>query len=560
MKKIFKDSLLYIWQHKPIFLLCIFVFIVTLMKTFPDGGMGCVNGKCGLILGDNNRDGIWFMAVAATAFKTFPFQLPIFSGAALQGYYYFPALIVFLITKLGVPLLLYNYKIFPIIYLFCMMIILVIVGRKILDKPLFVFLLIFFVMLGIPLTIAPALIHNIPLTNKLLINTFQATNIFDSHPTAYSYLMFFPGLLILLKKKRIVKDHIIISILLFFLFGTKFYTAFLYLATVSLTEVIDLIRKKQDIKSTVTHLVLYALFVLASLQVFLDLIHATKGASMFVFSPFATVHHLIEEPSLFYIQNMVLARYYLYQFGMTPRLLGIELFSSILFVVFYFGIRVIGFIYLAKRYITRKATPFEIASGISILVLIAISVLFIQRGDWFNPMQFAVAASHLLSLFAALLCYETFKWNKAVFSVLFVVVIICMIPSNLMNFTYLTSGGRIVISKPEVEALNFLKAQKDGAVFYPLEGPDSPYIPVLTGKVLYYNFTHVLTNFGIDESKRKAQLEDVVKMNVDALDVKYAYLSIHNMQFKLLYSKFKTSQSYKPIFKNSEIALFEKIR
>lgn len=88
MKKI-REAVRYIWSHKPILFLCIFIYIITLIKTFPDGGMGCINGKCGLILGENYRDGVWFMAVAATAFKTIPFQLPIFSGAPLQGYYYY---------------------------------------------------------------------------------------------------------------------------------------------------------------------------------------------------------------------------------------------------------------------------------------------------------------------------------------------------------------------------------------------------------------------------------------------------------------------------------------
>jgi len=559
MKKAIKRTATYLWNHKAILFLCIFVYIITLVRTVPDGGMGCVSGKCGLILGENSRDGVWFMTLAATAFKTIPFQLPIFSGAPLQGYYYLPALIVYLVSRLGIPILLFCYKIFPVIYLFSMTIILVTLGRKIKDNPVFVFLILFFVLLGIPLTIAPSLIHSSPLTNKLLINTFQASNIFDSHPTAYSYLLFFPGLIVMMNKKKKIKDYIVISILLFLLFGTKFYTAFLFLSIVSFVEIIDVFKKKQSVRKTFSHLGLYALFVMASVLLFLDPIHATKGVQMFVFSPFATVHHLIEEPSLFYIENMVLARYYLYQFGMTPRLLAIELFSSFLFVVFYFGIRVIGFIYLIKQYALKKASSIEISAGISIFISIAISVLFIQRGDWFNPMQFAVGASHLLSIYAALFCYETFMRNKFVFYGLFVIVLICTVPSNLMNLTYLNSGGRSVISYPELEALNYLKKQKDGAVFFPLEGPDSPYIPLLTGKTTYFNFINVLANFNVDIKKRQAQVSDYKKMNVEELEVKYAYLPVRLTDFNLLYTKFKSSQDYKIIFKNTEIALFEKM-
>ena len=559
MKKRIIEIIAYIWNHKTILFLCIFIYSITLVRIMPDGGMGCVNKSCGLIIGESIRDSTWFMSMAAISFKTFPFQLPIFSGASLQGYYYLPALCVYIISRLGIPILLFYYKIFPILYLLCMTAILVVLGRSVKDSPLYVFLIIFFVLLGIPLTILLSLMHNMLFTNRLIIDTFQASNIFDSFPTAYSYLLFFPGLFISLTKKKGFKDYIFISIILFLLFGTKFYTAFLYLSIVSIMEVIEVLKKAQSVKNTLFHLGLYMLFIVASIFLFLDPIHTTSGAPMFVFSPFATVHHLIEEPSLFYIKNMVLARYYLYQFGMTPRLLGIELFSTLLFVVFYFGIRVIGFIYLAKKYVLKRASTFEVAVGISIFISVAISVLFVQRGDWFNPMQFAVGPAHLLSIYAALFCYDIFKWNKAFFYGVFFIVLVCIIPSNLTNLTYLNSPSRSVISYPEVEALNFLKAQKDGVVFLPVEGADAPYIPLLTGKVLYYNLVNQLVNFGIDTSKRQADLADFKKIKVDNLKIRYVYLPTRYNAFIILNKKFTQSKSYKIIFKNTDIVIFKKI-
>lgn len=560
MKKIFGETFKYVWKYKAILLLCIFIYVVTLFRILPDGGFGCSNGTCGFILGENNRDGIWFMAVAATAFKTFPFQLPVFSGAPLLGYYYFPALIVYLISLIGIPIFVFCDKISPIIYLLSMTVVLITLGRKIKDDPWFIFFILFFTLLGIPLTIAPAFIHIRPIANHLLINTFQATNIFDSQPTAYSLVLLFAGFILLLKKKRNTKEHIIISILLFFLFGTKFYTAFLLLSIVSLFEVINVIQKKQKVKDGFFHLGLYVFFSIASIFIFLDPIHSVKGAPLFIFSPFATVHHLIEDPSLFTIKNMILARYYLYEKGMSPRLLGIELFSTFLFVLFYFGIRIIGFVYLAKQYVLKKASTLEIAAGISICLSILISILFIQRGDWYNPIQFAVSASYLLSIYAALFCYETFKWNKWIFYGFFVIVFVCVIPSNLMNFGYLQSVSRQVIPYGEVDALTFLKGQKEGPVFLPVEGPDSPYLPVFTGKVTYFNFANQLDNFGVDTSKRKQQLANYDEMYVSELEIRYAYLRSHFDQYPILYRRFKKSSSYKIIFKNKEVTIFEKIK
>lgn len=560
MKKIFGETFEYLWKYKAILLLCVFIYVVTLFRILPDGGFGCSNGSCGFILGENNRDGIWFMAVAATAFKTFPFQLPVFSGAPLLGYYYFPALIVYLISLIGIPIFVFCDKISPIIYLFGMTVVLITLGRKIKDDPWFIFFILFFTLLGIPLTIAPALLHMRPIANHLLINTFQATNIFDSQPTAYSLLLLFSGVVLILNKKHDIKKYFLISLLLFILFGTKFYTAFLFLSIVSIYEVVRIIQKKQTVKSGMLHLFLYLLFTAGSISVFLDPIHSVKGLPLFTFSPFATVHHLIEDPSLFTIKNMILARYYLYEKGMSPRLLGIELFSSFLFVLFYFGIRIIGFFYLAKQYVLRKASALEIASGISIGISLLISMLFIQRGDWYNPIQFAVSASYLLSIYAALFCFEVFKWNKRVFSVIFAIVLICVIPSNLMNFTYLQSVSRQVIPYGEVDALMFLKGQKDGPVFLPVEGPDSPYLPIFTGKVTYFNFANQLDNFGVDTSKRKQQLANYDEMYVNELEIKYAYLRSHFDQYPILYRRFKKSSSYKIIFKNKDVTIFEKIK
>ena len=561
MKKILNlinDTIKYVWKYKMLLFLCIFIYAVTLIRIIFDGGMGCINGSCGFIIGENSRDGIWFMSVAATAFKSFPFQIPVFSGTPLQGYYYFPALIVYIISKVGVPITIFCYKIFPWLYLFSMTVILVTLGRKIKDNPLFVFFLLFFTLLGIPLTIAPALIHSLPIQNRLLINTFQANNIFDSFPTAFSYLLFFPGIILAIKEKKMVRDYILISILLFFLFGTKFYTAFLFLFIVSIYEVIRVVQNKQTIRSALFHVGLFLLFTFSSILVFLDPIHTTKGVSMFTFAPFATVHHLIEEPTLFYLKNMTLARYYLYQFGMTPRLLAIELFSTLLFIVFYFGIRIIGFIYLAKRYIFRKATDIEISVGISMVLCILLSVLLIQRGDWFNPIQFAVGVAHLLSIYAALLCYEMYKHNKKFFYGVFIIVILCTIPSNMVNLGYL-NVDRHVISMNEMKAINFLKAQKDGPVFVPIDEDDSPYIPLLTGKTTYYNFIHVLESFGIDATKRKNQVSDFKKIIVDELEIKYAYLPTGFNKFGLLYKKFNSSKKYRLIFRNIDIAIFMKI-
>jgi len=424
----------------------------------------------------------------------------------------------------------------------------------------YVFFLLFFVLLGIPMTLLPSLMHGVPIYNDLLIKTFQSTNIFDSPPTAYSYLLFFPALFVIYDKEFGRKHIAILGVILFLLFGTKFYTAFLLMNILFIFRFIRALRKKISWKIFLLELLFYGGMIAASLIIFLNPLATIRNGPMFVFSPFASVHHLIEEPGLFYSKNLSLARYFLYEHGWSPRLVLIELYSSFLFFLFYFGTRIIGIIYLLWKYSTKKATEIEVAAGIAIAISMFMSIMFVQRGDWFNPIQFAVVAAHLLSVYAAFLCFSMLKKNKHIFFIFFVLLTIFVIPSNLVNFKYLSSEGRYVISNNEIQALNFLKQKKNGDVFFPIEMPDSPYIPVFTGKATHFNFIHVLDNFGINPTERSAQIANFNKNSIDTLKAKYVYLPKHQVIYSKFFRLFIKSRTFKLVFNNTDVAIFEKSR
>lgn len=203
-----------------------------------------------------------------------------------------------------------------------------------------------------------------------------------------------------------------------------------------------------------------------AILLFYDPLSVTKGGSIFIWAPFATVHHLIENETLFYLPRMVLARYYLYAHGMSPRLIAIELFSVFLFVIFYFGTRIIGTFYILKQLVTKKITQFEIVVTVGILLGIILSVLFIQKGDWFNPMQFAVGAAFLINIFAAKFMYELFQKNKLLgIAVGLIVFVLTFIP-NLVNLGYLSDPARYVVPQGEVQILDYLKKLPDDPVFF----------------------------------------------------------------------------------------------
>jgi hypothetical protein len=553
-----EKNIAYIRQHKIILVLTIVAFILTLLPSVFNGYYGCVNNKCGFIIGTNYRDGIWYLAVASTAFKSLPFRMPIFSGAVLQGYHFLPNFASYLLSYVGIPLTVSLYQLFPVSYMVLLTILSIILARKVKNDPAFTAIFLFFVFFGISFTIVTSLYHYGYIRNNMLINTFQSTRIFESPHVAFSFLILL-GVLIYIKKKELsLKDRLVLGVLIFIAFGTKFYGAAVALLMLFLYEAFNLVSRRKLLPFIVNNAI-YGIASLLAVIVFYNPFGASKGGSIFVFAPFSTVHHLIENPTLFHMPRLVLARYFLYEHGMSPRLLAIELFSVFLYVIYYFGTRSLGLIYLLKQIVTRKLNRFEAILALTVVVSIAFSVLFIQKGDWYNPIQFAVCASFLSNILAALLMYELLKSRKIILLLLFFAVILITFPSNLVNLGYIIEPARYVIPQKEMEALKFLKDLPDGPVLSPIFDPDMAYVSAFTGKQTYVNFVNVLENTGIQYKERERETSDVENLDVDRLRVRYFYAPQAFDKQPLLIDKCRQSKKYRQVFRNSEVMIFEKI-
>jgi len=531
--KILKEAILYLKNNKKLFFVIVPAAILTLLPFIFDGQIGCVNNICGFIVGTNYRDGIWFQAVAATSFKSFPFQMPNFAGEVLRGYHYLPNLAAFLLSLVGIPIAVTYYKLIPIIYFTLLTILIVQLGKKIINKPLFVGILLFFTYFGMHLSLLTSLFHFGEIRNQVLINTFQATRILESPHTAIALLIMFSILSLLYNKRLSLKHRILISVMIFLSFGIKFYVAFSIMTILFVFELLQLIQTKQ-MKSFIIHNSVYGIGALIAILMFYD--PFGRSESVFIFSPFSTVHHLIESSDLFYSEQLVLARYFLYEHGWSPRLLMIELYSALLFMVFYFGARIIGLFEIARQLIKRKMNNVEVAITISVFASTAVSVLFIQKGDWFNPIQFAVPAAFLMNIFAAKFLFHFIKLNKIIgYAFLFVIVLI-VFPANLSNATYLSNPGRFVIPQHEMDALNFLKNQPSGTIYAPLDENDMAYVSAFTGKPTYLNFISVLENSEIQFGERLDKSVNILT-SIESIKAQYYYFpSWYNIKNKSITS------------------------
>ncbi|MBP7966873.1 hypothetical protein KAZ66_01240, partial [Candidatus Woesebacteria bacterium] len=355
-----------------------------------------------------------------------------------------------------------------------------------------------------------------------------------------------------------LKQSLLISCFLFLAFGTKFYVAFTILLIVGFNEIWILIQYKQW-RNFIRNCFFFLLSTGMAVILFYNPFNTTKTGSIFIFSPFATVHHLIETPTLFHLPNMVLARYYLYEHGWSPRLYGIELFSTFLFALFYFGTRFIGFIQILKLYLLKKADRMTVIISLVIIILITCAVLFIQKGDWYNPIQFAVPAAFLLNIFTAQLLHDIFKKQKTMGILVIILFVSLTLPANFVNAGYLQNPARLVIPEKEMEALTFLRDQPNGSVFVPIEEnaeSDTAYVSAFTSKPTYVNFTNVLQNADIPYEKRLSEVSDLKTADIAIIDADYMYLALNRKQNIDFYNRIKNSAKLNEIFNNKTVIIY----
>lgn len=553
-----KRTLTYIFKNKPLFFIVVLGWILTLLPTIFDGHYGCLQGQCGFIVGTNYRDGIWYLAVAAASFVSIPFRMPNYAGAALQGYHFLPNLLTFLLSKIGIPITISFYQLFPLVYMGLLTYFGIFFARRVKDDSRFVSIFMFFAYFGIPFTAFTSYYHFHRLQNSLIINTFQTTRILESIHAGFAYVILVIVMLILSTGKLKKKKRIFLGTLIFLLFGIKFYTALIVLVMVAIYEIASWIKSRQT-SQLMLAIAVYFVATLISVLLFYNPFVTLANGPIFIFSPFAAVHHIIESHDYFYLPRLVDARYFLYTKGWGPRLLAIELFSTVLYVVFYMGTRIVGLWDITTKTLSRKLSAFDLSLIGGMVFGLGMSVLFVQRGDWFNPMQFAVYACLIMNYFAARTIYEFIISKNRALLLLAAVLIVVTMPMNLLNLGYLWNPSRYVIPQNEMVAMAFLKKMPDGPVFVPIDKYDMDYVSAFTGKQTYLNYVILIDNSGIKADDRK-KLVSNIDFDVNKLHVKYLYVPKTYLYYKRLVRKFTVLPEYKTIYENKGAIILENTR
>lgn len=508
----------YVKKNKILLIILMPAFIFHMLVMWPSGSNLCYQGRCGLFFwGTNDHDGLWHLALSAASFNKYPFIAPTYSGAVLSGYNYLIDLIIYLVSLSGISASFLFFKLIPLIWFISLTCLLITLGRKIKDSPIFITWLLFFAYFGSSFAFVFPLYHSGSIWGGAALLSMQSAHALTNLPFAVSLIFLLMILLIIKKGDYGLKPSIYLGLLLFINIGLKFYGGFTSIFIVYLAYAINFFSSKKKVE-LIRNGFIMSVFVLVAVLFFYDPFSSLKSGAIFIFSPFATMHSMIEEPALFYLRNMTNARYYLYSRGLGPKLILIELFSSFLFLFFSMGLRITGFLYFLIKLIKKKINVFDGIIFLTLVFTYSFLLLFIQKGQWWNTVQFYYYFLFLLNIFTAEFFYEFLKKRKIILvAILVFLVIVLSIPINLdliSNFARYPAPS--YIPKEEVEALKFLKKQPWGVVFMS-EYQKRVGLPDIYPRPLYYS---TVNSYIAAYSGKPVYLADEMQLEITGVDYK----------------------------------------
>lgn len=214
----------YIKKHSALLLVIVPAFFLYMLVIFPSGTFFCFTEACGInFWGVHGHDAIWHLAIANVSFNKFPFAAPTFAGENLYGYNYLLDLFIFILSKLGIPAIFSYFKLLPAVWFIVFTLLLINLGRKIKDSPLFICI---FLLLGYfagSFSYLLTLMQHGTVNGSSTLLPQPVMHSMSNLPYAFSLLPF-TWLLILLKEKGLdLKKSFLIGLSIFLIMGLKFY-------------------------------------------------------------------------------------------------------------------------------------------------------------------------------------------------------------------------------------------------------------------------------------------------------------------------------------------------
>lgn len=540
----------------------VLAFVVQMVVVMPSGSHYCAGDVCGTFFwGAHEHDGVWHLALINNALNTTPPRFPTYAGAILTGY---NALLDWVIKIFHlvttIPVLFIYFKIVPILWFGAMVYVWMKFAKSYSVNKWYIPSLLFFVFFGNSLSYLFRYFHEGIIWGASGLLSMQSPQVLNNIQYALTLPLIGVMLIIFLKQKPDFKDAIYLGILNFVIMGLKFYGGAVVIA-MSCVYALSLVLAKKTRIGIITMILVLVGFTSATF-IFYNPLGSGDTSSILTFKPLATIHPIIEEQGLFFAPSIANLRNNLYATPLSLRLILIETATILLFVVFNWGTRIIGLFAIRKK-------PFELILITGIMVGFLMNALFVQRGEWWNTVQFLYYATFLSNILGASILASLISHRSAWLKGLAAIVVLLTIPNGIDTYRVFASfPPHSYVSDTEQVALKYLGSLEPGVVLalplnpipatknqlpLPLYNKyDTAYVAAFSGQQTYFNDVVQMKLMGIDYQQR---FIDVTKNNCKVLgEVRYIYVA--GGEYQLFNWQKCQGYNMNSLFENDEASIY----
>lgn len=510
--------------HIPTILILVVAFFLYMVVILPSGRLTCIDERCGLhFFGAHEHDGVWHVAIANASLDSYPFKFPTYARSYLSGYNFLMDYVIYLLGYLGISPWDSYFRLLPILW-FAIFTFLLFIFAKASKKGTA-----YFPILAASVLFSSSFGFIIQLKNKSMIWGSSGTPTMQGalsmvNPQFLWSLCFLIILWLLLKSRKFFP---LTGVILFILLGLKFYSV-LPAGVLLFVAFVNEVR----LKSWKDILIMTASSFAGILLAYL-LFYSSNTSSGLIFSPMSLPKQIVEDPNMWHMPALVQSWYTLKESGniFSPRLWLNSITIILIFIFFNFGIRIVAVLFDVVQLIKRNSY-FDIWVKVFIVSLsIIVPSLLIQKGDWWNTIQFLYYGIFFASVSLADVLHSIYLRNKKYFVACALVVFLLSLPANIDIIKIFIYSKSSYIPTAEVNILGKLKNMKDGVVMaQPFYGNntsiladtvDTAYVSAISGKQTYMADEIQMRLLGLSYEKRMSALKSDPCSLLDGIDYVY---------------------------------------
>jgi len=440
-----------------------------------DGGLGFVDA----------RDAFWHIGLIEELTKKVPPIHPGFAPAALTNYHYFYDLFVSsLKTIYPFSTLDLFFRFVPILLSLLLGLSVFILTRRLFDQEAVATLAVFLTYFTGSLAFLIPFFRPGQPWGESSFWVSQTFRMLINPPFSLSISLFLVGIFSLCQNLYLPSV---------FLFGTqiafKIYGGIIALGALAVVSFWQILKERRF-----TFLLTFFAAILVSLLLFFSNNTLNSASRFLIFAPGWYLRAMVENPDRLNIIDWVLREETLLFYGSILGILRLRFQEFLIFISGNLGIRLIGLFSLLSLFKNlKRLTSVEIFLLTAATISFLMPMVFIQKGSVANTIQFFYYFLVILNLYTAKAIFEFLKRkNILVKGTALSLVLIFSLPTTLKTWKiYNLNPVKVVITKEELAAINYLKERKDKdsliLLFPSHRNTESLYVGALSGWRTYYS-------------------------------------------------------------------------